>query len=62
MSAFGLNSRWGSDWTIDQTRDEFGNPKFFVSDPNGDWVGEGHPTFELAAKERDELIQKAIEE
>lgn len=54
-----VDNSWGSDWTIDQTRDEFGEPKFYVSDPDGNWVGEGHPTFEFAAEERTRLIKEA---
>lgn len=34
--------------TVDHTKDEFGQDRFFVADENGDWIGEPHSTREAA--------------
>ena len=35
-------------WMVERTQDEFGNDRYFVMNPEGDWVGEAHPTWEAA--------------
>jgi hypothetical protein len=41
--------------TVVHTLDEHGNPRFFVEDFEGDWVGEAFDTYELAQEKIKEL-------
>lgn len=38
-------------YSIDETEDEFGVPRFFVADENGDWISEPLDTREQARSE-----------
>ena len=39
---------WLGSLTVAETEDEFGVPRFFVEDYDGDWIGEAFDTKELA--------------
>jgi hypothetical protein len=43
--------------TVEKTQDEFGKNRFFVTGPDGDWLGDPFDTEEAAWELIDQLIE-----
>lgn len=48
-------AKWLESLTVQKTVDEFGNPRYFITDWNGDWIGDAFETAEFAFDEIDKM-------